>query len=297
MAIINPVEIETKDLHQYLLSIVAPRPIAFVSTIDDQGVPNLAPFSFFNCFSSNPPIVVFSANRRVVNGSTKDTLANIEQNRECVIHAVSYDIVRQVAIASCDFPKEIDEFKKTGFTPVAADLVKPFRVKESPAAMECKVTDIIALGSGGGAGNLIICEVLRIHLHDHIINDRHRIEPNEIDLMGRMGRTYYNRAAGESIYSIIQPYSPVPIGYDQLPLFITADPNLSPNDLGALAGLDHLPIADEIIAFSNDPEIKELLSKNDPIAELYHYSRKALFNNDKVNGANAIYLINQLKNG
>ena len=162
MLTIDPKDTPQKDLHQFILGTVAPRPIAFVSTIDEEGNKNLAPYSFFNAFSSNPPIVVFSSNRRGSDNTTKDTLHNVRVSGECVINAVNYAIVRQMAVASVDFPTGVSEFEKTGLTPIPSDLVKAFRVAESPAHMECKVKDIITLGEGGGAGHLIICEVVRM---------------------------------------------------------------------------------------------------------------------------------------
>src|SRR5678816_2882643 len=217
MLTIDPKETPHKDLHQFILGSVAPRPIAFVSTLDEQGRPNLAPYSFFNAFSSNPPIVVFSSNRRASNNTTKDTLQNVRVSGECVINSVNYNMVRQMAVASVDFPTGVSEFEKTGLTPVPSDLVKTFRVAESHSHMECKVKDIITLGEEGGAGHLIICEVVRMHVSKHVLDDRHRIVPDKMDLMGRMGRGYYVRCNGPAIHTIVQDYSPVTIGYDSLP--------------------------------------------------------------------------------
>jgi flavin reductase (DIM6/NTAB) family NADH-FMN oxidoreductase RutF len=296
MAVIIPGEIPTKDLHQYLLAIVAPRPIAFVSTLDAQGITNLAPFSFFNCFSSNPPIVVFSANRRVANNTTKDTLANIEASRQCVINAVSHEIVRQVAICSCDFAREVDEFEMAGLTPVQSTHVAPPRVAESPAALECEVIQILPLGDQGGAGNLIICQVLCIHVHDDIVNERHRIDPDKIDLMGRMGRMYYTRASGESIHEIIQAYSPIPVGYAALPDFIRHSEHLSANDVGTLAGLLALPTDAEVDEFSHTDEIAALIAKEAKVTELINYAKQALKENRKEDGAKAVYLAHRFIN-
>ena len=198
--IIDPINIDTKDLHQFLLAIVAPRPIAFVSTIDVEGNVNLAPFSFFNCFSSNPPIVVFSANRRVDGNTTKDTLTNVIATGECVINAVSYHMVRQMALCSVDYPTGVNEFEKSGLTALASSIVKPPRVKECLAHLECKVIEVKPLGDGGGAGNLVICEVVRVHVDESVMDDRQKIDPDKTDLMARMGKTYYSRASGQSIY-------------------------------------------------------------------------------------------------
>ncbi|TVR90306.1 MAG: flavin reductase family protein [Saprospirales bacterium] len=240
MITINPEETKTKDLHQFLLGIVAPRPIAFVSTVDENGVPNLAPYSFFNAFSSNPPIVVFSSNRRVLDNTTKDTLHNIEKTGEAVINAVSHSIVRQMAVSSIQFPRGVNEFEKSGLTPVPSDLVAPPRVKESPAHLECRMEEIKTLGKHGGAGHLIICRVLRVHLDENVVDDN-RINPHKIDLMGRMGRAYYTRASGDAIHTIVQPVTRLSIGFDQLPDHVKHSPNLTGNELGLLAGLEKWP--------------------------------------------------------
>ncbi len=240
MITINPEETKTKDLHQFLLGIVAPRPIAFVSTVDENGVPNLAPYSFFNAFSSNPPIVVFSSNRRVLDNTTKDTLHNIEKTGEAVINAVSHSIVRQMAVSSIQFPRGVNEFEKSGLTPIPSDLVAPPRVKESPAHMECRMEEIKTLGKHGGAGHLIICRVLRVHLDENVVDDN-RINPHKIDLMGRMGRAYYTRASGDAIQTIVQPVTRLSIGFDQLPDHVKHSPNLTGNELGLLAGLEKWP--------------------------------------------------------
>jgi len=244
---VYPGSIPTKDLHQFLLGSVAPRPIAFVSTIDENGQANLAPYSFFNAFSSNPPILVFSSNRRVVDNSTKDTLANVMTTGEAVINVVNYNIVRQMAVASVQYPHGTSEFEKSGLTPIPSEMVKPFRVKESPVNLECRVKDIITLGEQGGAGHLIICEVLCIHIDDSIIDPKNnRIDPHKIDLVGRMGRAYYTRASGNAIFTVVQAVEKLAIGFDQLPEHVQKSSILTGNDLGHLAGLHHMPSAEEI---------------------------------------------------
>lgn len=259
MRTIEPDKIPTRDLHQFLLGAVAPRPIAFASTINEDGVANLAPYSFFNAFSSNPPIVVFSSNRRVSNNTTKDTLHNIETNKEVVINVVNYAIVRQMAVAAIEFDSAISEFSKSGLTPLASDLVKPFRVKESPVHLECKVKDIITLGEDGGAGHLIICHVVKMHINESIIDENNRIDPNKIDLVGRMGRAYYTRASGNSIFSVVQPVTKVSLGYDKLPDHIKQSPVLTGNDLGRLAGLYALPTNEEMDALKQEPEVNNFI--------------------------------------
>ncbi|MDF1694640.1 MAG: flavin reductase family protein [Saprospiraceae bacterium] len=237
---IVPGEVSTSDLHQYLLGSVAPRPIAFVSTVDEEGRHNLAPYSFFNAFSSNPPIVVFSSNRRVADNTTKDTLHNIKVNKECVISAVSHGIMRQMALTSVEFAAGESEFGHTGLTPVASETVSVPGVSESPVNMECKVRDIITLGEHGGAGHLIICEVQIMHIDEHVIDDN-RINPNKIDLVGRMGRSYYVRASGDAVVTLYQSVKSKPIGYEVLPEIIKKSRILTGNDIGELAALEEMP--------------------------------------------------------
>lgn len=243
MLSIDPTQIPTKDLHQYMLAAVAPRPIAFVSSLSAEGVPNLAPYSFFNAFSSNPPIVVFSSNRRGGNATLKDTLHNAEATGEVVINMVPYRMARQMALASIEYPPEVDEFVKTGLTPLPSEKVKPFRVAESPVQMECSVRQIIPLGEGGGAGNLILCDVVLIHIDESVLNEKGRIDPHKIDLVGRMGRMYYTRASGNSVFEMVQEYLPVGVGFDALPVHLRHSPILTGHDLGHLAALSTLPDA------------------------------------------------------
>ena len=258
---IIPGEIPTSDLHQYLLGSVSPRPIAFVSTIDENGKHNLAPYSFFNAFSSNPPIVVFSSNRKVSDNTTKDTLHNIRLNKECVISAVSHGIMRQMALSSVAFPAGESEFEQTGLTPSLSDTVAVPGVAESPVNMECKVKDIVILGEHGGAGHLIICEVQMMHIDEDVIVDN-RIDPNKIDLVGRMGRSYYVRASGDAVFSMYQNVGADPIGYGALPELAKKSNILSGNDIGELAALEAMPTEaelqkakDAIKEFSDDVEI------------------------------------------
>ncbi len=269
--IIDPKNIAVKDLHQFIVGAVAPRPIAFVSTVDENGVPNLAPYSFFNAFSSNPPILVFSSNRRVGNNTTKDTLHNVQATRQCVIQVVTHDIVRQMALSSVDYPADVDEFKKAGFTPLPSIHVKPFRVKESPIQMECEVQDIITLGDHGGAGHLVICRVLCMHVDEKVLDENERIDPDKLDLMGRLGRAYYTRASGAAVETIYQPFNEIGIGFDQLPDAIRQSSILTGNEIAELAALTKAPeISEEDKHFINDLsredvhfKIRELLSKKD----------------------------------
>ncbi len=238
---IIPGTIPTGDLHQYLLGSVAPRPIALVSTLDDQGRQNLAPYSFFNAFSSNPPIMVFSSNRRVENNTTKDTLHNIMVNKECVINVVSYPIVRQMMVTSVDFPPSVSEFEQSGLTPVSGQMVRAPLVKESPVNMECKVEQIITLGDKGGAGHLIVCHMVCMHIDEAILDEEQKIDPHKIDLMGRMGRAFYVRASGSAVMSMPQSQQLPVVGYPNLPRHIRESSILSANFIGYLSGLKKLP--------------------------------------------------------
>ncbi len=246
---IIPGEIPTRDLHQFLLGAVAPRPIAFVSTVDEQGNDNLAPYSFFNVFSSNPPTAVFSSNRRVVDNTTKDTLHNVEETKEAVISVVNHDIVRQMALCSVQFDTGVSEFEKSGLTPIESELVRPKCILESPVNMECKVQQIIPLGTHGGAGHLIICEIVMMHINENVIDANGRIDPHKIDLMGRNGRAYYTRSSGDAIQTIVQAVTEMVIGYDALPEFIKTSTSLSANDIAQLAGNTKMPTSEEIETF------------------------------------------------
>ena len=279
---IDPSTTSTADLHQYLLGAVASRPIAFVSTIDENGVANLAPYSFFNCFSSNPPTLVFSSNRKVADNTTKDTLHNVETNKEVVICMVNYNIVRQMTVASVSFPSEVSEFEKSGLTPMKADLVKPYLVKESPVNMECRVTDIISLGDQGGAGNLIICEVLRMHIDESILDEQQRIDPHKIDLMGRMGRAFYARASGDAVHKIFQSVDPITIGFDGLPASVRASNILTGNNLGQLAGMVNAPTKTEVLALKTaNMQVQDILKTDEPLLNLHLLAKKILDEGDK----------------
>lgn len=244
---IVPGEIKTAALHAYLLGAVAPRPICFASTVDKDGNPNLSPFSFFNVFGSNPPTLVFSPARRVRDNTIKHTLENIYETKEVVINVVSYDMVQQMSLASCEYPKGVNEFTKSGFTPVASDMVKPFRVKESPAQLECKVTQVIETGQHGGAGNLIICEVLCMHINDEVLNTDGKIDPHKIDLVARMGGDYYCRASGNAVFEVAKPNIELGIGIDALPEAIRNSSILTGNDLGMLGNTTSIPVVDTVL--------------------------------------------------
>ena len=241
MVSIDPKNLTVQKLHQYLLGAIGPRPIAFASTVDTEGKPNLAPFSFFNVFSANPPILIFSPARSGRTNTTKDTYNNVKVVPEVVINVVNYDIVHQMSLASSPYAPGVNEFEKAGFTALKSDSVKPFRVAESPVQFECKVNEVIELGTEGGAGNLIICEVLKIHIHDEVLDSNGMIDQQKIDLVARMGGDWYSRANAESMFEITKPISTCGIGFDALPVDIKSSKVLSGNNLGHLAGIEKIP--------------------------------------------------------
>jgi len=257
---IDPKELPVAKLHGYLLGAVAPRPIAFVSTIDKDGIRNLSPFSFFNAFSANPPICVFSPARRGTDNTTKHTFENAKVVDEVVINVVSYDIVQQMSLSSTDYPREVDEFTKSGLTPIDSELVRPARVKESPVQMECKVKEIIELGQEGGAGNLVICEILLMHIDEGVLNDQGSIDPNAIDLVARMGGNWYTRANGSSLFEVEKPRQAIGIGVDQLPESIRNSGVLTGNNLGALGNVERLLGKEEVAGTLEDEKIKRIFA-------------------------------------
>lgn len=255
MLSIDPKEIPTAKLHGYLLGAVAPRPIAFASTIDAEGNPNLSPYSFFNVFSSNPPIMIFSPARRVRNNTTKHTLENALATKEVVINVVNHAIVQQMSLSSTEYAAGVNEFEKAGLTMLPSDKVKPFRVAESPAQFECKVKEVIHLGTEGGAGNLIICEVVKIHIHDEVLNDRGTIDHYKIDLVARAGGSFYSRAR-DGFFEIPKPIATLGIGVDQIPTEIRNSKVLTGNDLGILGNVEKLPTTAEVQEFTQHTEIE-----------------------------------------
>jgi flavin reductase (DIM6/NTAB) family NADH-FMN oxidoreductase RutF len=241
MLSLDPKELTVQRLHQLLLGAIGPRPIAFASTLDQEGNANLAPFSFFNVFSANPPILVFSPARSGRTGQSKDTFNNAKAVPEVVINVVNYNMVHQMSLASSPYAPGVDEFVKAGFTALASQKVAPFRVAEAPVQFECKVQQIIELGQEGGAGNLIICEVVQMHIHQDLLNENGLIDQHKIDLVARMGGDWYCRANTESMFEIKKPITTCGIGYDALPQDIKNSQLLSANDLGQLAGIEALP--------------------------------------------------------
>ena len=267
---VNPKEASLQEVHKLLLGGITPRPIALVSTISEDGINNLSPFSFYNAFGANPPIVVFSPARRGRDGSTKDTLNNLQKIKECVVQAVSYDIVQQVSLASTEYDSHTDEFIKSGLTPIDSDMVQPKRVAESPFQMECIVQQIIPLGENNGSGNLVICEVVKIHFDESIMHDG-VIEPNLIRLVGRNSANYYSKAFDTAIFEIEKPISTKGIGIDNLPDYIKYSEILTGNNLGQLGNIKTLPTKEEILKFIasytktnfNDSEITTIVNNSD----------------------------------
>jgi len=249
-------DVESKDLNPgqvqtYLLGGVVPRPIALVSTLSEKGLPNLAPFSFFNVFGVNPPTVAFSSTRRIRDCSNKDTYSNLVATKECVIQAVTHSMVQQISLASSDFADDVDEFAKSGLTPVASDLVKPSRVAESPFQLECRLQQMVSLGDGPGSGNLAICEVLKFHIAEEIF-DKGAVHPDRIDLVARMGADFYVRATGSAVFTVAKPGRVVGIGFDQLPKFVRESSVLTGNQLAQLAGVERIPVDREVAAFQKE---------------------------------------------
>lgn len=288
MLSINPNEVKTSVLHSYLLGAVAPRPIAFASTIDKNGNPNLSPFSFFNVFSANPPIAVFSPSRSGRTGATKNTFDNIKEVPEVVINVVSYAIVQQASLSSTEFPKGVNEFIKSGLTPVASQLVQPFRVKESPAQIECKVKQVIELGQNGGAGNLVICEVVLIHINEDVLDENKNIDPHKIDLVARMGANYYCRASGNAVFEIPKPLATIGIGVDQIPQKIRSSKILTGNNLGQLGNVEKLPEIVDINEYKKTV-LADIFQKFDRQSEALehelHKKAQDLLNKGNVNDA------------
>tara|TARA_B110001450_G_scaffold146653_1_gene137041 strand:+ start:2933 stop:3805 length:873 start_codon:yes stop_codon:yes gene_type:complete len=251
MLSINPNEISVAKLHGYLLGSVAPRPIAFASTMDTEGNPNLAPFSFFNVFSANPPIMVFSPARSVRDNTTKHTLDNCIATKEVVVNIVNYDMVQQMSLASTAYAKGVNEFEKAGFTMLKSEKIAPYRVAESPVQFECKVKEVVALGNEGGAGNMIICEVVKVHIQENILDEQGRIDQHKIDLVARAGGSYYSRAK-DGFFEIPKPIATLGIGVDAIPDEIRTSTILTGNDLGMLGNVEEIPSDEEVAIFKKE---------------------------------------------
>lgn len=264
---INPQEVSMGKLHNYLLGSVGPRPIAFASTVDKDGNRNLSPFSFFNVFSAAPPIAIFSPAKSGRTNTQKNTYENIKETMEVVINVVNYDIVQQMSLSSTAYAKEVDEFVKAGLTPIPSEMVKPFRVKESPVHLECKVKEVIELGDQGGSGNLIISEIVLVHINEAILNEEGVIDQRKIDLVGRMGGDYYVRARGEALFEVPKPVRNLGIGIDQLPERIRNSKILTGNDLGMLGNVEALPSDEAISKYAAEHSIPETWEEKEKVAQ------------------------------
>lgn len=283
MLSINPADLTPVQVQAYLQGAVGPRPIAFASTVDEEGNPNLSPFSFFNLFSSNPPILVFSPARRVRNNTVKHTLLNCETTKEVVVNIANYDMVQQLSLSSTEYGDGVDEFIKSGFTKLASDVVKPFRVAESPVQLECKVNDIIALGDQGGAGNMIICEVVKIHISEDVLDSKGGIDQHKIDLIARMGGNWYTRAT-PGMFEVEKPLTTLGIGVDAIPEDAKKSGIFAGNDLGILGNVEVLPTPNEVEAFLNEnSQIKNW--KNDNNKELIYKKAKEFLSENDVTSA------------
>ena len=266
----DPASLPVPQLHGLLLGSVGPRPIALASTVDEQGRPNLAPFSFFNVFSANPPTLIFSPARRGRNNTTKHTYENIKKTMETVVHVVSYDIVEQTSLASTEYKEGVNEFEKAGFTMLPSDLVKPPRVKESPVHLECKVKQVVELGDQGGAGNLIIAEVVKMHISEAVLDENGKIDQHKIQLVGRLGGNWYCRSFGDALFEVEKPLATLGIGVDNIPEDIRFSKVLTGNNLGQLGNVEELPnetdvneyklteLADLFLELEDDPQKLEL---------------------------------------
>ena len=271
-------DLKTAEKQYYLQHVVAPRPVCFASTIDKAGNINLSPFSFFNLFSSNPPIVIFSPSRRVRDNTIKHTLENVMEVPEVVINIVTYEMVHQVSLASCEYPKEMNEFEKAGFTAEPATLVKPPMVKESKVKMECKVLEVKPLGTEGGAGNLVICEVLRMHIDDSLLDENKKIDQRKIHHIARLGGDWYCKVDETNLFMVPKPNTELGIGVDALPESIRNSDILTRNDLGHLANVREMPIIEPSF---DDTHLKNIiqyysLNPDDMEKELHAYAKKLL---------------------
>ncbi|HEV7783004.1 MAG TPA: flavin reductase family protein [Chitinophagaceae bacterium] len=276
--ILNLTSLKPAEKQYYLQHIIAPRPICFASTIDKAGNVNLSPFSFFNLFSSNPPIVVFSPARRVRDNTTKHTLQNVLEVPEVAINIVTYDMVQQASLASCEFPKETNEFIKTGFTPVPSTVIKPPMVKESMAGLECKVLEIKPLGTEGGAGNLVICEVLVMHIDDALVDTAGKIDQRKINHVARLGGDWYCVVNEHNLFQVEKPNTQLGIGVDALPAAIRTSKHLSGNHLGQLANVQEMPLIEPSF---DDAHLKQIIqyysiNPDEMEKELHLYAQKLL---------------------
>ncbi|MEP7107682.1 MAG: flavin reductase family protein [Ferruginibacter sp.] len=278
--------LKSADVQNYLHYTIAPRPICFASTIDMEGNVNLSPFSFFNVFSTNPPVIIFSPSRRGRDNSTKHTLENVLEVPEVVVNIVTYDMVQQASLTSCEYPKGIDEFVKGGFTKEPSILIKPPRVKESPVQMECLVLEVKPLGTGGGAGNLVIARILLMHISETVLNEQGKIDQRKLDLVARMGGNWYTRANASTIFEVEKPNTRVGIGVDALPESIRFSNILTGNNLGQLSNVPEMPFVDPAFYDDKLKYIIQYYSINpDEMEKELHIYAKELLEAGNVTGA------------
>jgi flavin reductase (DIM6/NTAB) family NADH-FMN oxidoreductase RutF len=298
MLTLKTADLNSAELQNYLQYAIAPRPICFASTIDKAGKINLSPFSFFNLFSSNPPICVFSPARRVRDNTIKHTLENVLEVPECVVNIVSYDMVYQTSLASVEYPKGINEFEKAGFSQLKSDLVRPPRVAESPVQLECFVKQVIPLGENAGAGNLILAEIKLIHIKNEILDADGKIDQKKIDLVARLGGDWYCRVTESNLFRLPKPVSNKSIGVDSLPESIRHSDILTGNNLGQLGNVDHLPSDSEVKEYAKEPGIRGIFqgTEGDQSAreKQLHLKAKELLDEGKVNEAWKTLLIQKI---
>ncbi len=283
---ISTEEYDNKKLFELLLTGVAPRPIAFASTVDSEGNKNLSPFSFYNAFGVNPSTLIFSPSRRGRDNTTKHTFENLKEVPEVVINAVNFSMVHQMSLSSTEYPKGVNEFEKAGFTQLPSIKIRPYRVKQSPLQFECKVRDIIEISGKPGSGNLIICEIVYIHIDEKVIDENGTINPNRLDLVGRLGGNYYVRASGKALFTIPKPLTTLGIGVDSLPQSVKMSTILSGNDLGQLGNMEKLPDETELISLIKNDVLRKKVSNN----SFLHQYAKQLISNGEVYAALKVLL-------
>ena len=295
MLTLDASEMSPVQLQNYLQYAIAPRPICFATTIAADGQINLSPFSFFNLFSTNPPVCIFSPARRVRDNTTKHTLENVLQVKECVINIVNYDMVQQTSLASTEYARDINEFDKAGFTMLKSDLIKPPRVAEAPVQMECIVTEVLSMGPNAGAGNLVFAEIKRIHIKEEILDADGKIDQEKIDLVARLGGDWYCRVTPENLFRVAKPLTTLGIGIDMLPFEVRNSKVLTGNDLGMLGNIEHLPTAEEIDALRSHASVKEVLDATigdgtTRTRELHELAKNFLDNGEVLNALKAVLL-------
>ncbi len=291
---IDPKGISTAEMHKLLLAAVAPRPIALASTINTKGQVNLSPFSFFNVFSANPPIMIFSPSRRGRDNTTKHTYENVKQQQEVVINIVNYAIVEQMSLSSTEYAEGVNEFKKAGFTQVASEVVQPPRVGEAPISFECTVDQVMELGTEGGAGNLVIARVQRVHMQEQYLNDQGGLDTQKLDLVARMGESWYCRASGDALFEIPKPIFNTGIGVDQLPKHVLQSTVLTGNHLGRLGNMETLPSNAAVASLKESEAVQEILAAEgaEQLLQLHKHAITAIENNELEKALTLLFCLN-----